>query len=136
MTYSLDTNVLSALMRGSATVNARLNALSREDVFVAQPTMAEVAFGIARLPESKRKRWLKESFAIIVATIPRAEWTDDVSQAFATIKATLERRGELIEDFDIAIAAHAVAADAVLVTADRKHMPRIPGLTIEDWSEP
>lgn len=37
-------------------------------------------------------------------------------------------------NFDAAIAAHASARGAVLVTADRTHMPRIPSLVIEDWT--
>jgi tRNA(fMet)-specific endonuclease VapC len=50
------------------------------------------------------------------------------------IKATLERRGTRIEDFDAAIAAHALALDATLVTANVDHMIRVPGLIVEDWS--
>ena len=56
-----------------------------------------------------------------------------MSQAFGQIKAALERRGTRIEDFDAAIAAHALAAEATLVTADITHMTRVPGLRIEDW---
>jgi len=67
--------------------------------------------------------------------IQRVEWSDKVSQAFGTIKATLERRGERIEDFDAAVAAHAIAEGAVLVTANLKHMMRVPDLEIEDWLE-
>jgi len=59
---------------------------------------------------------------------------DEVTAHFATVKATLERVGRVIEDFDIATAAHALAEDAVLVTADQAHMPRIRGLRIEDWT--
>jgi tRNA(fMet)-specific endonuclease VapC len=55
-------------------------------------------------------------------------------RALRVIKATLERRGERIDDFDAAIAAHAMAEEAVLVTANLQHMARVPGLTIEDWS--
>lgn len=45
----------------------------------------------------------------------------------------LERIGERIEDFDAAVAAHAVAANCILVTANPKHMTRVRGLEIEDW---
>ena len=38
-----------------------------------------------------------------------------------------------IEDFDIAVAAHAVALQATLVTDDVNHMSRIKGLRIENW---
>jgi tRNA(fMet)-specific endonuclease VapC len=46
----------------------------------------------------------------------------------------LERRGERIEDFDAAVAAHAIAEGAVLVTANLKHLARVPELEVEDWS--
>jgi predicted nucleic acid-binding protein len=46
----------------------------------------------------------------------------------------LERKGRRTEDFDAAIAAHALAAGAVLVTADRDHLERVSGLRVEDWS--
>jgi predicted nucleic acid-binding protein len=49
---------------------------------------------------------------------------------------TLEKSGKRIEDFDLATAAHALAEDATLVTADAKHMTRVPGSTVEDWSLP
>ena len=68
-------------------------------------------------------------------TIRRALWSDEVSEAFAVVKAALERKGERIEDFDAAIAAHALAAGCVLVTANGKHMIRVPGLAVEDWSK-
>ena len=53
--------------------------------------------------------------------------TDAVSQSFGSIKATLERRGTRIEDVDAAIAAHALALDATLVTANVDHMIRVQG---------
>ena len=134
MKYHLDTNTLSALIRGDDAVRDRLAALGANRVSVSQPALAELAYGVARLPDSKRKRWLQESLDAITGSISRVEWTDDVTAAFGMIKASLERRGELIGDFDVAIAAHAVAADATLVTADARHMPRVPGLTVEDWS--
>jgi tRNA(fMet)-specific endonuclease VapC len=57
-----------------------------------------------------------------------------VSERFGSIKAVLEREGRRIEDFDAAIAAHALAEDAVLVTADLRDMTRVPGLKVEDWA--
>ena len=64
----------------------------------------------------------------------RVEWTDAVSHAYGSIKAALERRGSRIEDFDAAIAAHAVALGATLVTSNIEHMARISGLRVEDWN--
>jgi tRNA(fMet)-specific endonuclease VapC len=133
--YVLDTNVISALMYGHPAATARLAAVSRADVRLPQPALAEIAYGIARLPKSKRRTWLDERRALIIGVIQRADWTDEVSTAFGRIKAALEKRGEPIDDFDAAVAAHALAAGAVLVTADRQHMTRVPGVAVEDWSQ-
>lgn len=99
-----------------------------------QPALAEIEYGIARLPRSKRKDRLRHRLELLQHELPRCDWTDQVSAAFGTIKAVLERRGQRIEDFDAAIAAHALARGATLVTADLDPMARIPGLTVADWS--
>lgn len=133
MIYVLDTNAVSALMKGSAAVVQRLAVTEPADVAVPQPVLAEIAFGIERLPRSRRRAALQTRFDLICSELPRAEWTDAVSHAYGRIKATLERRGTRIEDFDAAIAAHALAINATLVTANLEHMTRVPGLEIEDW---
>jgi tRNA(fMet)-specific endonuclease VapC len=133
--YVLDTNAVSALMKGSPAVIERLAATAPAEVAIPQPVLAEIAFGIERLPRSKRRTSLQARFDLVSAELARAEWTDAVSRMFGRIKATLERRGTRIEDFDAAIAAHALAVEATLVTANLDHMIRVPGLRVEDWSQ-
>jgi tRNA(fMet)-specific endonuclease VapC len=135
VTYVLDTNAVSALMKGTPAVVERLAAAAPADVAIPQPVLAEIAFGIERLPRSKRRTSLQARFDLVSAELRRAEWTDAVSEAFGRIKAMLERRGTRIEDFDAAIAAHALSLEATLVTANLDHMVRVPGLRIEDWSQ-
>ena len=102
---------------------------------VPQPVVAEISYGIQRLSRSKRKDALASRFELLKSEIRRLAWSDEVSAAFGVIKSGLERRGERIEDFDAAVAAHALANGYVLVTANLKHMTRVPGLQVEDWSE-
>lgn len=136
MTYLLDTNIVSALMKGTPAVVDRLAATERTEVAIPQPVVAEIAYGLERLPRSKRRVELQQRFDLVCAEVVRAQWTDEVSQVYGRIKAALERRGERIEDFDAAIAAHALAAGATLVTANGAHMRRVPGLKVDDWSKP
>ena len=70
----------------------------------------------------------------LAAVSRRIDWTDEVSHRFGVIKAVLEKRGQRIEDFDAAIAAHAAEPGDVLVTANLDDMVRVPGLIVEDWS--
>ena len=136
MKYLLDTNAVSALMRGDATVASKARSLGMRDLAVPQPVMAELAYGIERLPRSKRRSILEDRFNQVRTVLPRAPWTDAVSEHFGEAKAALEKKGQRLEDFDLAIAAHALALGAVLVTADHDHVARIPGLKVEDWSRP
>lgn len=133
MKYVLDTNVVSALMQGRLEVIDRLAAVARADVSVPQPVIAEIAYGIERLPTSRRRAALQERFDLLRSQLLRCPWTDEVSEAFGRIKAALEKRGERIEDLDAAIAAHAAAIGATLVTANARQMARVPGVRIENW---
>lgn len=65
----------------------------------------------------------------------RSNWSDDVSRAFGRIKADLEKRGFLIDDFDVATASHALSSDAVLVTDNIEQMSRVSRLRLENWTD-
>jgi tRNA(fMet)-specific endonuclease VapC len=132
--YVLDTNVVSSIMRGEPVVLKRLKGTNRRDALLPQPVLAELAYGIARLPKSRRRQPLQERFDLVSSHFERLDWTDAVSLAFGDIKAFFERKGRRIEDFDAAIAAHALANEATLVTANVKHMSGVPDLVLEDWT--
>lgn len=134
MKYVLDTNTVSALMKGEPATVEQLLAVHRDDVAVPQPVIAEIAYGIERLPRSKRRQSLQDRFELVCSELARAAWTDAVSERFGHVKAALERKGQRIEDFDAAIAAHALAEDATLVTANLTDMNRVPGLKTTDWT--
>ena len=134
MKYVLDTNIASEWIRGTPQIIGRLRNTAKSDVSIPQPVLAELAYGVERLPRSKRRDRLLERYVALRAEVTRSAWTDAVSDAFGNVKSELERNGERIEDFDAAIAAHALAANAVLVTTNVKHMKRVPGLLLEDWS--
>jgi tRNA(fMet)-specific endonuclease VapC len=123
-------------MKGDARVVARLRQTDKSDIGVPQPVVAEIAYGIERLPQSKRRETLLERLELVRGDLPRVAWDDQVSAHFGRAKAALERQGARIEDFDVAIAAHALAHGAILVTADVRDMARVPGLRVEDWGKP
>lgn len=132
--HVLDTNTISALMRHDPRHVDRLAALQPEEIGAPQPVFAEIAYGIARLSSSKRKTQLQAEFERLRAAISAMTWSDAVSDVFGLTKAALERAGTRLEDFDVAIAAHALAHRATLVTSNVEQMSRISGLVVEDWS--
>lgn len=134
--YILDTNAVSALMAGDEAFIGRLKKQSKNDVYVPQPVLSEIAYGIERLPKSKRRESLQERYELIRSELQRVEWTDKV-KALGSVSSRQywRRRGNGFQDFDAAIAAHAHEPDAILVTANTDDMVRIPELPLRNWSE-
>ena len=60
-------------------------------------------------------------------------WADAVAPHYGTLRAALEAKGVTIAPLDLMIAAHALALNATLVSADQTLL-RIDSLKIEDWS--
>jgi tRNA(fMet)-specific endonuclease VapC len=129
--YLLDTNTVSALLRGAPAVAARLARTPRADVAISQVTVAEIEFGLRYLPPSNRRRLLRAQWRAIGPELIRLPWDDRVSRAFGERKARLERSGRRMSDFDLAIAAHAIAFGLIVVTSDAA-FARL-GIRRESW---
>ena len=59
--------------------------------------------------------------------------TDEIVVRAAEVYGTLHKRGTLIEDADILIAATALVHGLALVTENASHFDRIPDLIVESW---
>ncbi|MFW6116888.1 MAG: PIN domain-containing protein [bacterium] len=59
----------------------------------------------------------------------------EAASVFGQVKADLRRKGMLIEDLDLLIAATAKAHNLTLVTNNKAHFSRIAGLRLENWLE-
>ncbi len=118
-------------MKGTPAVVARLERTRRDDVSISQITVAEIEFGLRALQASRRRTLLREQWRTIGRELLRLPWDDAVSRAFGERKARLERSGTRISDFDLAIAAHAIALDLIVVTADAA-FERV-GVARENW---
>lgn len=134
MKYVLDTNTVSFLMRGHLPVVSRLTRERRTDVYLPQPVLAELEYGLARMPRSARRLRLRRRLDILLVDLVRADWSDEVSKAFGRVKAELEKKGHRLEDFDVAVAAHTLALEGVLVTDNTRHMSRVARLRLENWN--
>ena len=56
----LDTNIVSALMAGSAAVDPWLAVVPRHELYTTVMTRAEIRYGLARLTEGRRRAGLLE----------------------------------------------------------------------------
>jgi predicted nucleic acid-binding protein len=60
---------------------------------------------------------------------------ENIEDLFGKHKANLRKDGNLIEDFDLMIAATALSHNYTLVTNNEQHFKRITELKIENWAE-
>lgn len=130
MLYLLDTNAASAALKGNASIDGRLQALSTAQWCISAVTRAELRFGVARRPGAIRLAQVVDAFLSVART---EAWDARAADRHGELRAALTAKGRRIGDFDEMIAAHALALGAVLVTDNVRHFSRVAGLKIENW---
>lgn len=125
----LDTETCVHLLRGTPGVLARRLA-EPGPVVTTWMTAAELYCGAAKSKAPAHNRALVTEF---LSTLPVLGLDAASAALFGEFKVLLERRGERVEDADLLIAAVAAVHGADVVTGNRRHHGRIPGVTVEDW---
>lgn len=69
----------------------------------------------------------------LVALLPVLPLPQQAGETYGVVRADLERRGEIIGNNDLWIAAHALAGDLILATNNRREFARIHGLQLANW---
>ncbi|HEY1935949.1 MAG TPA: PIN domain-containing protein [Acetobacteraceae bacterium] len=130
----LDTDIASyTIKRHSPAVAARLAELPPSSVCISAVTRAELQYGLRRIPPGHRLHLVVQRFLRIVRTLA---WNGDAADHYADIRHQLLRSGQPIGELDMMIAAHAIAAQAILVTNNMRHFGRISTpLAMENWMD-
>jgi tRNA(fMet)-specific endonuclease VapC len=130
--YMLDTNTVSHLIRGHATVARRVVGLPMASLCISAVTKGELLFGLAKRTGAAR---LHAAVTEFLRRIDVLAWDGDAADGYGPIRAALERQGRSLGSLDLLIAAHAISARAVLVTSDGT-FAQVAALTLEDWTQP
>lgn len=125
----LDTDVCVEILRGNEGVIERRRR-TPGPVVTTWVTAAELYYGVARSNAPQEGGLLVWQF---LATLEVLELEIQAVERFGRLKAALEAEGRRLADFDLLIAAIALSRRAVLVTGNRRHYDRVPGLEIENW---
>lgn len=130
MRYLLDTNILSDLTRNpSGRIAARIADVGEHAICTSIIVTAELRFGAAK----RGSRALSEQVEMILRPIPILPFDEPADRYYAAVRSSLEDAGTPIGGNDYLIAAQALAADCILVTANEREFVRVPGLTVENW---
>ena len=129
MPYLLDTNILSDLMRRPSGRIADRIAQTGQSVCTSIIVVAELKYGVVKAGS----RRFAEQLAAILGGIEIIPFETPADVAYAELRTQLERAGRPIGGNDLLIAAHALALDLTLVTANEREFSRVPKLRVENW---
>lgn len=134
MLYMLDTDIASYILKGQhQRVDQKVATKHPADLCISAITRAELKYGLAASSANIRLRTLVGRF---VNNTQVLAWDADAADFHAEIRYQLRTAGTPIGDMDTFIAAHAIAADAVLVTNNTRHFERIKlPLRLENWMQ-
>lgn len=135
----LDTNVLSELMRAKPApqVLEWVDAQPTGDLVITSITVAEILYGIARMPDGKRKQGLLDVASVMFDEdfagniLP---FDADAAVHYAEIAAETEAKGRVVDMADAQIAAIGRLHDAVIATRNIRHFETLGVALVDPWS--
>lgn len=136
----LDTNVVSELMRPepAARVASWVRDRDRRELRTTAITLAEIRYGIARLPDGRRKQVLlaaaDETFTAFAEQVVPVDTA--AAEHYAIIASTRDRAGKPIAGFDALIAAICRSRGAALATRNVSDFDGTGIEVIDPWLEP
>ncbi|EJJ8281084.1 type II toxin-antitoxin system VapC family toxin [Salmonella enterica] len=133
--YMLDTNICSFIMREqpiSLLEKLQKCVMNYDTIVISAITYSEMRFGAIGKKASPKHNSLVDAFCERVDAI--LAWDKAAVDATTVIKKCLSDVGLPIGNNDSAIAGHAVAVNAILITNNTREFSRVEGLKIEDWT--
>lgn len=125
--YLLDTDWIIQTLGGRQPAVQALNRLASSPIYVSYVSVGEIYEQAFRTVDPQAHLI---GFRQFLGRYQMLTLTDLIMERFGEVRAFLRRRGELIGDCDILIAATALADDLTLLTSNRRHFQRIPDLRL------
>lgn len=128
--YLLDTNAVSDIIREpSGAVASRAESAGESCLCCSVIVACELRCGAAKRGSARLSR-LVEIALDKLEVLPLSPPAD---RLYAALRHRLSTAGTIIGPNDLYIAAHALASDLVLVTANVDEFRRVDGLVVESW---
>ena len=130
--YLLDTDIVIYSLKGHPAVKKNLERNLHAALKISIVTLMELYYGAYKSQKVTSNLSKIKSIEESVEIIPIGR---ESAEVFAMLKASLEKAGAPLDDFDLILAACALANDLVLVTNNVKHFERIEGLRLTNWAQ-
>ena len=124
----LDSDHCVALLRGHLDLRGRVSP--GEELAVTAVSVGELAHGAHK---SARVVQNLARMDVLLATVTILPYDEGAARRYGLLKSELERAGQPLSDLDLQIASIVLEYDVAVITHNRQHFERVPGLIIEDW---
>ena len=130
----LDTNMASYIIKGQPpSARQRLATLPMDSILLSTVTQAELLYGLERKGRPPALANLIREFLLRIKLLP---WGPEAATAYGSLRASCMACGTPLGSDELMIAAHAISAQATLVTHDKAFYLLPAGiLRLEDWVE-
>ncbi len=129
--YMLDTNMVSYIIKGNSVVRDHLLNAQNDQILLSSISQAELLYGVEKKPGAASLKTTVLEFLSRVDILP---FDSDSANAYAQLRKDCESRGKSLSSMDMLIAAHSIAANTILITADRAFY-QINSLRLQDWTK-
>jgi tRNA(fMet)-specific endonuclease VapC len=129
--YLLDTNICIYIrQKRPEEVLRRFRKLRPREAALSVITYGELFYGATR---SEQRLAALNRLRELILLLPALPLPEAAAEAYGTIRAELEFKGERIGNNDLWIAAHALSAGLVLITNNEWEFRRVRGLKVQNW---
>ncbi len=126
----IDSNIIIDFLNNQdSAVNFFKEITSDRELFISIISWAEVVYGFKKNKSFNKEKLFQdflEDYKIVIISIDKI-----VAEKYLDVKIDLEIKRIPLDDFDLLIAATAMANNLLLATRNIKHFKRIKGLSLQ-----
>lgn len=129
--YCLDTNIVVDFLHGDASITACIARCKDvgESLVITPITLCELYKGAHLFFDTAQEVANIDAF---ISTCFSLDFSTEACKEFGRMYAHLKKKGALIEEMDIMIAAIAKIHGAIVVTRNKKHFDKL-NVRVEEW---
>jgi len=131
MKYMLDKNIIAYIRnQHPETVLRQFAKYQPDDLCISVISLAELEYGVFR---SSRPEQNRQALMVLLSRIAIIPFDIAAAREYGQIRDDLTKKGTLIGENNLFIAAHARSLGLTLITNNTREFERVEGLKVENW---
>ena len=125
--YLVDTDWAVYFLRGKEPYVSELKRLGPKGLAISIVCVAELYEGVYRAADPRAR---EESLQSFLEGLTVLDVNHGVARTFGRLRAELRKEGLTVADMDLLIGSTAIFHDLILLTDNRRHYEKIPGIQL------